>query len=45
MIKKWILAIAGLSFAFAFTSCDEQELKAKEAAEKAQKQERHHNKW
>jgi RNA polymerase sigma-54 factor len=24
---------------------DEQELKAKEAAEKAQKQERHHNKW
>lgn len=43
MYKKWILAIAGLSFALCFTSCDDQT--KKEGDQKGQKEEKHQRRW
>lgn len=45
-MKKILIAILGLSFAFAVSSCGEhgkKKFKAKETAEKIQ--ERHHDRW
>ncbi len=46
-MKKWILAIIGLAFAFAVSSCDEQVKKGKHGKNKnaCEKQEKHHDRW
>ncbi len=46
MTKKIMLAILGLSFAFAVTSCGEQGKKKTKTPKVAERQiERHHDRW
>jgi hypothetical protein len=42
-LKKLILAVLGLAFALAFTSCDEQGKKCEN--QKGQDKEKHHRRW
>jgi hypothetical protein len=44
LVRKWLLALAGLSFALAFTSCDEQAKKNGDA-QKSQREEKHSRRW
>lgn len=42
-LKKLLLAILGLAFALAFTSCDDQDGKVRDA--KTLEKEKHHRRW